>query len=401
MHSEIKNWKLNIALFLSGQCVSLFGSMLVHYAILWHITLTARSGVAMMLFTISVTIPMFLVSPLAGVWADRYNKRLLICLSDAAIAVVTLFMAVLFSFGFEYIVLLLACVAVRGLGQGIQTPSVGSFLPEIVPEESLLRINGISGSMQSTIMFCSPIAGGAVIALMPVQAALYIDVVTAAIGISLLLFFVKSVQKEKKKEQNAIREIKEGLSYIKSHAFIKKLMILNVLYCLLVTPAAVLSPLQVVRNFGGDEWRLVAIELAFFIGMTSGGLLIAAWGGFKNKSHTMALAIALTGFSVIGLGVTKSFVIYLACMGFSGVSVASFNAPAMTVIHAKIDAVFLGRVFSVLTMLSSITMPVGMIFWGPLADFVLIDWLMIFSGFGIFLTGIFFVLSKTLMSAGK
>jgi len=400
MPNEIKNWKLNIALFLSGQCVSLFGSMVVHYAVLWHITLTARSGVAMMLFTISVTIPMFLVSPIAGVWADRYSKKMLICIADAAIAAVTLFMAVLFSLGFEYMALLLVCIAARGLGQGIQTPAVGSFLPEIVPEESLIRVNGISGSMQSAIMFCSPVAGGALIAFMPIQTALYLDVLTASIGISLLLFFVKSFPKEKKPEQKARRELIDGFKYIKGHAFIKKLMILSVLYNLLITPAAVLTPLQVVRNFGPDEWRLVAIELAFFVGMALGGLFIAAWGGFKNKSHTMALAIALTGIFVIGLGITGSFIIYMACIGFSGFSVAVFNAPMMTVIQTKIEAEFLGRVFSVLTMLASITMPTGMVVWGPLADIVLIDWLMISSGLGILLTGVFFVMSKTLMEAG-
>ena len=401
MPNEIKNWKLNVAVFLSGQCITLFGSMLVHYAILWHITLTAQSGVAMMLLSVSMAVPMFLVSPFAGVWADRYSKRLLICVADAGIAAITLMMAVLFSLGFEYMALLMVCIAARGLGQGIQAPTVNSFLPEIVPAGSLLRINGINASMQSAIMFGSPIAGGVLIALLPVQTALYIDVITAVIGISLLLLFVKSPQKIKNEEHETFREMIEGLKYIKSHAFIKKLLLISVLFNLLITPAALLTPLQVVRNFGADEWRLVVIELAFFGGMTVGGLLIGVWGGFKNKSNTMAFAIIMSGLFISGLGILKIFALYVMCFFLAGVSTPVFNAPAMTLIQIKIDPDVLGRVFSVLMMLSSITMPIGMLAWGPLADIVPIDWLLIISGAGILSISAFFILDRTLREAGR
>ena len=396
------NWKRNIAVFLTSQGITLFGSMLVHYAVQWHITLTTQSGVAMMLLSISIAIPMFFASPFAGVWADRYNKKLLINLADGGIAIVTLFMAVLFSIGFEYIALLMVCVAVRGFGQGVQTPAVNSFIPELVPAEHLIRVNGFNSSLQSGIMFLSPIAGGALIALMPVQTALFIDVITATIGISMLVFFVKTVPKEKAKEQNsAWHDMFEGLNYIRHHAFIKQLMLVNVFFGVLITPAAILTPLQTVRNFGADPWRLVAIELAFFIGMTLGGLLIGIWGGFGNKSYTIAMATSLAGLSVVGLGLLGYFSLYLVCMGLTGFFMPAFNAPLMTILQVRVEAEYMGRVFSVLAMLSSIMMPLGMTAWGPLADIVLIDWLLIFSGVGIIVTGTFFITNRTLNEAGR
>jgi len=395
-------WKKNIGVFLAGQCVTLFGSMLVHYAIQWHITLTTQSGVAMMLMSISMAAPMFVISPFAGVWADRYSKKLLINTADASIAVVTLLMAVMFSLGFEYIALLMVCIAVRGLGQGIQQPSVNSFIPELVPEERLIRINGFNASMQSAVMFLSPIAGGALIALVPIQTALYIDVVTAAIGISMLVFFVKTPQREKKTEQkSAWGEMAEGLKYIRSSDFIKKLMIANVLFSLMIAPPAILSALQVVRNFGPEPWRLVAIELAFFIGMSLGGVLIGAWGGFKNKCYTISVAAFISGLTSIGLGLMENFAMYLGCMAMAGLTMPSLNAPLMTVMQIRVDAEFMGRVFSVLSMLGSIAMPVGMMVWGPLADVVEIDWLMIASGIGIIAISAFIISSKVLREAGK
>ena len=91
MNSEFENWKRNIILFLSSQTISLFGSSLVQYAIMWHITLTTESGMMMTLFIICGFIPTFILSPVAGVWADRYNRKILIILADGLIATVNLF----------------------------------------------------------------------------------------------------------------------------------------------------------------------------------------------------------------------------------------------------------------------------------------------------------------------
>ncbi|MDR1095619.1 MAG: MFS transporter, partial [Spirochaetaceae bacterium] len=131
------NWKRNTTLFLLGQGLSLFGSMLVQYAITWHVTLETQSGSMMTLFIVAGILPMFFVSPFAGVWADRFNRKYLINGADAVIAVVSLVMAVCFFLGFNYIWLLFVCTALRALGQGVQQPAVGAFLPEIVPQEHL------------------------------------------------------------------------------------------------------------------------------------------------------------------------------------------------------------------------------------------------------------------------
>jgi len=109
----MNNWKRNIAMFITGQSITLFGSMLVYYAVLWHITLKTQSGLMMTLITASGALPMFFISPFAGVWADRYNKKHIINTADAVIAAVTLGMAIIFSLDFEFIGLLLMCLVIR------------------------------------------------------------------------------------------------------------------------------------------------------------------------------------------------------------------------------------------------------------------------------------------------
>lgn len=108
------DWKKNIAFFLTSQTVSLFGSSLVQYAILWYITLNTQSGVMMTLAIICGFVPMFLLSPFAGVWADRYSRKWLIVLSDSIIAASTLVLAILFLLGYDQMWLLFVVSELAG-----------------------------------------------------------------------------------------------------------------------------------------------------------------------------------------------------------------------------------------------------------------------------------------------
>lgn len=410
------NWKRSIALFLTGQSLTLFGSQLVHYAILWHITLQTQSGPMMTLITAAGALPMFFIAPFGGAWADRYNKKHLINIADAAIAAVTLAMAVLFSLGIDSVVLLLLCLVVRALGQGVQMPAVNALLPELVPQEHLTRINGINGSLQSIIQLASPMAGGALIAVFPIQALLFIDVVTAVVGISILLLFVKMPVRAQKPERNAgakqyFIEIGEGLRYVGKQSFLKRLLVIASLYNILIAPAAILSQLHVVRSWGGAVWtvlglsigpeqRLAAFNVLYFVGMALGGIVMGTWGGFKNKTRTMALAMAAQGAFAAGMGLFGSFGLYLACVFLCGLFVPVFTAPMISLLQAKIDPAFMGRVFAVLGMMSSLMMPLGMVLWGPLGEVVPIRWILIGSGTVIFFLGFLFVMDQTLREAG-
>ena len=120
-------------------------------------------------------------------------------------------------------------------------------------------------------------------------------------------------------------DMREGFVYIRSHAYVKRFFLFCALFFFFAAPVAFLTPLQVTRSFGGDVWRLTAIEIAFSLGMMLGGVLIGTWGGFKNRVHTMALSSFLTGTMTLALGFMPIFWIYLALMGLIGISMPLFN----------------------------------------------------------------------------
>jgi DHA3 family macrolide efflux protein-like MFS transporter len=398
-------WKKNVALFLAGQAVTLVGSSLVGYAVMWYVTLETQSGVMMTIFTVATMLPMFFISPFGGVWADRFNRKYLINIADASIAAVTLVIALCFTLGVENIYLLLVCSVMRSLGQGVQMPAITSLIPQIAPADQLVRVNGINSSIQSLSMLGSPAIAGVLLSVAPLQVILFIDVATAAIGISILMFLVKVPAKSAEEKAAAsaksyFTDMKEGVSYIRVHAFIKRFFVISAISTILLTPAMLLTPLQVTRDFGADVWRLTAIELAFSVGMLAGGLVIAAWGGFKNKTVTLVFGAMIFGVTTIGFGLFTNFWLYLVCMGACGMSVPVINTPVMSILQTKVDSDFMGRVFSVVTMISSVMLPIGMVLFGPLGDVVKLDYLMIATGAGMVLLGLYTLSDRKLRDAG-
>ncbi|MGG3885582.1 MFS transporter [Brevibacillus panacihumi] len=399
-----ENWVKNIVLFLSSQTISLFGSSLVQYAIMWYITLTTESGMMMTLYIICGFIPTFLLSPVAGVWADRYNRKMLIIIADGLIAIATLILAILFLMGFDAIWLLFVMAAIRAFGTGIQTPAVGAILPQIVPKDKLTKVNGANGSIQAVIMFVSPMASAALFAMTSIEIIFFIDVITAAIAIVTLLAFVKISVHEKAAEKQTtsyFRDFKEGLQYVNNHDFLKKFFLFFAFFFVLMAPAAFLTPLQVARSFGDDLWRLTAIEIAFSIGMMAGGGMIAAWGGFQNKVKTMTFASLIMGACTIALGIVPIFWIYLVFMALFGVAMPIFNTPTTVILQEKIEEDFLGRVFGVMGMISTSMMPIGMLIFGPIADMIKIEWLLLGTGIFIIILAVFLGRNKVLIEAGK
>lgn len=397
------NWKKNTAVFLSAQMISLFGSALVQYAITWHITLVTQSGFFMTLAIICGFVPTFLLSPFAGVWADRYNRKTLVMVSDGAIALTTLILALSILGGYDVLWPLFVALAIRAFGSAVQMPCIGAILPSIVPTEHLTRVNGINGSLQSIIMLVSPMLSAVLLKTTPFFVIFLLDCLTAALAICVMLFFFRIPKREKPPTSagnSYLMELKEGLSYVGKTPYLRNFLGFSAVFFLLFAPAAFLTPLQATRNFGEDEFYLMAIEVAFSIGMILGGVLIAAWGGFRNRMYSMGLASFVMALCTLFLGIPMPLWLYLGLMGLFGICMPIFNTPSMVMLQERVDPDYLGRVFSVMTMISSSIMPTGMLIFGPLSDVYPIEWLLVGTGLAMAILTVFFVRDKALLLAG-
>lgn len=398
------NWQKNIILFLLSQTISLFGSSLVQYAIFWYVTLRTQSGIMMTIAIICGFLPTFFLSPFAGVWADRYNRKMLIIISDSVIAMATLGLAILFITGYDMLWMVFLISGIRALGTAVQVPAVGAYIPQLVPREELTRINAANGTIQAFIMLIAPMLSGALLTVASIEIIFFIDVITALLAVSILLIFLKvpaHVRALEKRTIGYFADLHDGFSYINRHEYIKKLFLFCTIYFILVAPVAFLTALQVTRDFGPEVWRLTAVEVAYSSGMMLGGIVMASWGGFKNRVHSMAFSTLIVGGSTVALGTVPIFSVYLLFMALAGIVMPLFNTPFTVLLQEKVEPDFLGRVFGVLGMISSTMMPLGMLIFGPLADVITIEWILIGTGLMIFAEGFFLLESKVLIAAGQ
>ena len=395
-----RTWIRPTAMFLGGQTVSLFGSALVQYAIVWYITLTTKSGAMMTLSTLFGFLPQILISLPAGVWADRYNRKRLIIGADLLTAVTTLILAFLFFSGRGSLTAIFAASILRSIGAGIQMPAVTATLPQLVPADKLMRVNGLNGGIQSAMFLLAPAVSGAMMSRWTLESIFFVDVVTAVIAIVILATLaLPRHAREDKGASSQWHDLRDGFAYLWAHPFLKNLIGYYFVIMFLIVPAAFLSPLMVTRSFGPEIWKLTVNEIAFSAGTTLGGFLMAAWGGFKNRIHTLAYACMAFGVLIFGMGAVPIFWLYLIILFITGVTLPSYNIASMTLLQEQVENTYQGRVFSFVQIGSSAAMPLGMILFGPLADTMRIETMFLVCGVLLVLTGTVMMLDRKMRCA--
>lgn len=384
--------KSRVMLFLISQCITLFGSTLVQMAIVWYVTIQTSSGAWVAAFTVCSYLPQFLISFVAGVWADRHSRKKLIIGADSMIAFVTFLMALAMPRITDKTVILgglLVMSVIRSLGAGIQTPAVNAVIPQLVPEDQIMRFNGINATMQSVVQFAAPAAAGALLTISTLGSTLLIDIATAIAGIGLLSAVTIPKQAVQNSEASVWKDMKTGIDYTLSEELIRKVLTVYGLFIFLCVPAGFLSQLFVTRVYGETYWYLTAVELAGFIGMVAGGLLMSIWGGFRSRITTMSAGLIAFGSLAIGMGLSAHFVLYLALMLLYGIAITMVQTATTTLIQEKAELSMQGRVFGLLGAMYSGFLPVGMAVFGPMADVISLRWIMIGSGIALMVLSAF------------
>jgi DHA3 family macrolide efflux protein-like MFS transporter len=387
-------WKKQIALFLISQNISLFGSSVVSFAIIWYITLQTSSGKWLMLFTIFSLLPQVLISLWAGVWADRYNRKHIIMLADGFIALATLGLAIAFWSGYQKLELLLAVAFIRSIGAGIQTPAVAALFPQLVPQEKLTRVQGINQTLNSVLMLLSPAVGGVVLGSMGIFWAFMLDVITASLAIGVISFINIEKVPRPAEAASVLTELRQGITYALNHKLLKLVLIFFGVSFFLTTPAAVLTPLLVERSFGSDVWRLTANEMVWTIGSLLGGAFVSLRGEFKDKIYTTAVCLVAFGVTFALLGIARNFAIYLLIMGIAGFFMPIIATAQTVLIQENVEAAMMGRMFSLVQIVAGSAMPVAILFFGPLADIVSIGSILLVSGALLAVVGVLYQLAS-------
>jgi len=357
-----------------GQVFSLLGSELVQFGLVWWLTTTTGSATVLTLATMMAVLPRVFVSPIAGPLVDRWDRRLVMMLADGLSALAILVLAVLFAFDAVQVWHIYTVMFVRAACGAFHWPAMQASTTLMVPEEHLARVAGLTQSLQGMGSIVAPPLGALLLAVLPMQGLLAIDVVTAILAIvPLLLVRVprpeRTTAAAQESQPSVVADLREALRFLRGWPGVLMVVTIAVLVNALIFPAISLQPLLVTEHFGGDALQLGWWQSAFGIGMVAGGLTLSVWGGFKRRSVTGLLALALNGLglALIGLTPAHAFPWAVAAVFFAWFMNPIANGALLAMLQTIVPAEMQGRVFTLVQSASGLMIPLGLGVAGPLA----------------------------------
>ena len=359
----------------SGQAISLLGSQLVQFALIWWLTQTTGSATILAMSTLVGMLPQVVLGPFVGVLVDRWNRRLTMMAADAVVALATLALAYLFWADVIQVWHVFVILFIRALGGGFHFPAMQSSTSLMVPEAQLTRIQGLNQTLNGGMNIASAPLGALLLGVLPIQGILMIDVGTAVFAI-LPLFFIFVPQPKRKMDESPSErasfwaDMEAGLRYVRGWPAILMLMLMSMIINLVLTPTFSLIPLLVTDHFGGDAMQLGFLEAAAGAGIVAGGLLLGTWGGFKRRILTSLAGLIGIGLGTLLIGFAPANAFFVAVVGaiVVGTTISLANGPIMAIFQACIEPEMQGRVFTLLTSLASGMAPLGLVIAGPVAD---------------------------------
>ncbi len=378
-------WLRDVALFMSGQTMSMFGSGVVGYAVIWYITLETGSGGQYALLMIASQMAMALTSIPGGIWADRYWRKALIIGADAVVAVVTIGLALLMLNGMQTIWLIAAALALRGLAGGIQAPAAMAALPQIAPTQHLMRVNSINMALQAVIQVAAPALAAVLIVWWPLGWILMVDVTTAVIGIVITLFVrIPRLSADPTARPEGfvgyVRHLGEAYRYGWAIPGLRRSLAMFAILMTVVVPYSMLTPVFVVRLYGPEEWMLAVVEITWSLGMLVGGIVMAAWGGTRNRMTAIMISCLVMTAATAVMGFMPNIWWFVVIMVVTGMTMPMMNTPLTTAVQELIPEAMMGRVMSIMMIISTVCGPLGMAVIGPLADVLDLRWMALACG---------------------
>lgn len=370
-----KNWKITFFTIWSGQAVSLLGSQLVQFALVWWLTQTTGSATVLATATLVAMLPQVIVGPLAGAVVDRWSRRWVMIAADSLSALAVVALALLFWSGQVQIWHVYALMFLRSVTGSFHWPAMQASTTLLVPKEHFSRIQGLNQMLQGLMNIGAAPLGALLLGLLPMQGVLSIDILTALVAVLPLLFIAipqpeRSTAPAGEPSPSLVGEMKAGFRYVWAWTGLMLIAAMATIINLLLTPAGSLQPILVTRHFGGGAFQLAWLESAWGVGVVTGGLALGVWGGFKRRVLTSMMGLVILGLTVLGVGLVPANAFPLAVfllfgMGFSNPIV---NGPLFAVVQAVVAPEMQGRVFTLINSLASAMSPLGLIIAGPLAD---------------------------------
>lgn len=358
-----------------GQIISVLATNMSGFALTIFVFQKTGSATSLALMQVFFITPFLLISPIAGVWVDRYNRKTMMMVSDLTAGIATVAILILQALGMLEIWHLYAAAIFQGIGNAFQWPAYSAAISTMIPKEQYGRANGMMSLIDMGPGILAPMLAGALLPLITLTGILTIDVVTFILAIMILLAVhipqPKRTEEGAQAQGNILQEAAFGFRYIFARPSLLGLQLVFFFGNLCLGIAnTVLAPMVLLRT-DNNSASLGVILSAGAVGGVLGGVIMSAWGGFQKRVHGVLAGWIVSSIfmAIVGLGTTVP--VWVAALALSTFFAPLINGSNQAIWQAKVAPDVQGRVFSARRLIAWMTNPISPIIAGTLGDYVL------------------------------
>jgi MFS family permease len=355
-----------------GQVISVIGSSMTGFALGVYVYQRTSSASVFALILLFNMLPRALFSPLAGVVADRWDRRRIMILSDGGAAISTLAVASLLIAGRLEVWHIFLATFLNSTLSTMQGPAFAAAVTQLVPKAQFGRVNGLMQLGSGVGQMVAPVLAGALIGLAGLRAVLIVDLATFLFAVGTLLATqfpqLKSTSDKVGQKRSLISDLRAGWRYIVARPGLVALLVVFAVANYLVGNAeAVLTPM--ILSFASPGTLGVILTLGGF-GMLVGSLVLSVWGGGRQRVYTALGFYALLGLAVIAAGLSPSAPLVAGALFVTFLCVPIAIGSAHAILQTKVDPGMQGRVFALRMTLNTGAFALAYVTGGPLVDLI-------------------------------
>ncbi len=360
----------------AGQVVSLLGANMTRFAITIFAWQETGQATTLALVGLSTFGPMVVLSPFAGALVDRWNRKLVMMLSDLTAGLATVALLALHLAGALEIWHLYLLGAWSGAFAAFQFPAYSAAISTMLPAKDFARASGMLSLAESISTIAAPIAAGILLSVVGMAGVFAIDIATFVVAI-LALLVVAIPQPQASPEGIAARaslwrDAAYGFRFILARPALLQLQLLFTAINFTATFGMVTLAPMVLARTAGDELALASVHSALGAGGLAGGLLLSFWGGPKRRIHGVLLGMVGAGLlGTLPLGLAQALPWWLAAAFASAFFIPILNGSNQAIWQTLVPPDVQGRVFAARRFVAQVTAPLAMVVVGPLADRVM------------------------------
>ena len=355
-----------------GQFASALGSEMTNFAItIWAWEVTGQA--TPLSFILAVTqIPRLLVSPFAGIWVDRFNRKYLMLLGDAVAGLSTLALLGLLLTDSLQIWHLYLSGAVNGLFGYIQGLAHSASISLLIPQKHYARASAFESLQMSGSYVIAPAIAGTLYAITGLSGILTLDLITFGIAIATLsgVKLPHPIPSGPVASETIGQQLTFGVRYLWNRPSLRLFLSFLIVSSFIGSASFAILPALVLARSGNNAtvWGTL---LAFFgTGGILGGLTLSLWGGPKRRIHGVLIASTIWKLGLIGLALAQQFSLKICTALVSGFCSPFPGSCSQAIWRAQVAPAVQGRVFAARFLLTQLVTPLGAAIAGPLADYV-------------------------------